>query len=83
MSNNGFLALLLNNESSLSMGPTLYGFLHQGKFPPLSLRCPTRCFPPYTSALFDLVKLDLAFLQMSPFTHEGVKSSSKADPLSY
>ena len=65
------------------MGPNLLGFLLQGIFPPLSLRCPIGCFPPHISMLFDLVKLNQASLQISPFTHEGVKSSSKVDPFPY
>ena len=59
--------------SSLSMGPTHYGFPSQGIFPPLSLRYPTMCSPPHAAALFDLVKLDLIILQKPLFTHGGVK----------
>ena len=83
MIHNGFLALLLNNVSSPSMGPTHDIFLL--KKPSLLFHCagPQNTFPSPTTAQFDLVKLDLAFLQNPPFTHGGVKSSSISDPLSH
>ena len=64
-------------------GPHSLWFPSSRIFPPLSLRCPTMCSPPHTTAMFDLVKLVLVILQKSLFTHGGVKSSSISDPLSY
>ena len=82
MNHNGYLALILNNVSSLSMGPT-HGSLLLKK-PSLLFHCasPQDTFPSPTTTQFDMDKLDLAFLQKSPFTHGGVKSRSISDNIS-
>ena len=83
MRNNGCLALLLNKWK-----PSLYGS-HSLWFPPPNNPLPIhtalsiKVFSSSSPSAVDLVKLDLVSMQMSPFTHRGVKSSSYDYPLSH
>ena len=76
MNGNSSPPLYLYSNWRLLMGPSSRSFL------------PSRSFPPTLScSAFQLIPcagwLGQTSLQISPFTHEGVKSGSTANPFSY
>ena len=83
MSYYGYLSLLLNKWKTSHHGSHSLGFPPPSNLPPINVVLSLKVFSTSYPSAIDLVKLDLVHLQMTLFTHEGVKTSSNDDPLSY
>ena len=83
MNNNGCLALLLKKWKPSHHGSHSLGFPPPRNLPPIHTTLSLKVFSTSYPSATDLVKVDLVHMQMTLFTHEGVKSSSYDDPFSH
>ena len=65
------------------LGPHSLGFPPPRNLPPTISALSHKMISTSYPSVVDLVKLDLVHMQMTLFTHEGVKSSSYDDPFSH
>ena len=76
----GCLALLLYKWKPSHLGSHSLGFPPPRNLPPTIIVLSPKMISTSYPSVVDLVKLDLVHMQMTLFTHEGVKSSSYDDP---